>query len=230
MTKDQDLSELAAAAPRVTPPTTPVWLWPSVMLVLSAIALIGARAMPGHSRIWYFLPYSFLGNSLVPLPYDPAVVYLGPLYPLWLIIAVGVVGTVIIEFWNMELLARILSREGTRRFRGHHVTKWTVEWFAKAPFWTLVFTCVVPIIPHYPMRVLATLANYPIWKYQLSVILGRGGRYAWLAVLGFALKVPPMLLLGASLVFLGAMLWKLRQMNAEPEVPPVTATKPNEAA
>jgi membrane protein YqaA with SNARE-associated domain len=183
------------------------------MIVLTLAAVAGARAMPAHARLWFFLPYSFAGNSLVPLPYDPAVVYLGSLYPLWLVVLIGVVGTVIIEFWNMELLARILSREGTKRFRGHHITRWTLDWYRRAPFLTLVFTCVVPIVPHYPMRVLATLANYPLWKYLLSVTIGRGARYMWLALLGVTLKVPPVLLLIASLAFLAVMLWKLRRMN-----------------
>lgn len=218
MTDEQDLSELAPKAPQVHVPTTPAWLWPSVMVVLTIAAAVAALLVPEHRALAWFLPYSFAGNSLVPLPYDPAVVYLGTLYPIWLVVLVGVVGTVIIEFWNMELLARILSREGTRRFRGHHVTRWLLEWYQKAPFFTLVFTCVVPIVPHYPMRILATLANYPMWKYQLSVILGRGARYVWLALLGVALKVPPWILLVLSLAFLVVMAWKVRQMNrAEPD-------------
>lgn len=221
--EETDLAELVAEAPKVAPPTTPAWLWPSVMIVLTAACALLVFLAPQHSRLWWFLPYTFAGNSLVPLPYDPAVVYLGPHYPLWLIVLVGVVGTVIIEFWNMELLARILSRDGTQRFRGHHVTRWLLDWYRKAPFITLVFTCVVPVLPHYPMRILATLAHYPIWKYQLSVIIGRGARYVWLAVLGVALKVPPAILVGLSLVFLVVMVWKFRKMNAEPEAVPVDA-------
>ncbi len=219
--EEKDLAELVAEAPRVAAPTTPPWLWPTVMIVLTAACAVLVFLVPQHSRLGWFLPYTFAGNSLVPLPYDPAVVYLGPHYPLWLIVLVGVAGTVIIEFWNMELLARILSRDGTQRFRGHHVTRWLLEWYRKAPFVTLVFTCVVQVLPHYPMRILATLAHYPIWKYQLSVIIGRGARYTWLAVLGVALKVPPLILVALSLVFLGVMVWKFRRMNAEPE--PVSA-------
>jgi ribonucleoside-triphosphate reductase len=183
------------------------------MLVLTAAAFAGAHWLPSHSRLWLFLPYSFAGNSLAPLPYDPAVVYLGPLYPVWLIVLVGTIGTVIIEYWNMELLARLLSREGTRGFRGHRITGWALYWYRKAPFWTLVSTCILPIIPHYPMRFLATLDNYPMWKYQGSVILGRGARYALLAALGIAIKVPPVLLFGLGLLFLGVMIFKMRQMN-----------------
>ncbi|HEX5634319.1 MAG TPA: hypothetical protein VFX50_13860 [Gemmatimonadales bacterium] len=220
--ESETLEHIIEEAPRARPPRTPPWLWPSVMAVLTVGSAVGAWYMPAHARLWWFMPYSFLGNSLVPFPYDPAVVYLGPHYPLWLIIVVGVIGTVVIEFWNMELLARILSRPGTHGFRGHKVTRFTLDWYRKAPFLTLVFTCVVPVIPHYPMRILATLANYPMWKYQLSVVIGRGARYAWLAALGFALKVPPGILLVLSLLFMGLMLYKMRQMNRAP-APAVTA-------
>lgn len=222
MVEEQDLAELAPEAPQVHAPATPPWLWPAVMIVLALAAVLVAVFIPAHGALAWFVPYTFAGNSLIPLPYDPAVVYLGTLYPIWLVVVVGVAATVIVEYWNMELLARILSREGTRRFRGHHVTKWLLSWYRRAPFLTLVFTCAVPIIPHYPMRILATLANYPMWKYQLSVVIGRGARYSWLALLGVALAVPPWILLVLSLAFLAVMVWKLRQMNAEPEV--VTAS------
>jgi ribonucleoside-triphosphate reductase len=220
----RDITELVPEPPRALPPAVPVWLWPAVMLLLTGVAFLGARWQPAHARLWWFLPYSFVGNSLAPLPYDPAVVYLGPLYPVWLIVLVGTIGTVIIE-----LLARLLSREGTRGFRGHRITGWALYWYRKAPFWTLVSTCILPIIPHYPMRFLATLDNYPMWKYQGSVILGRGARYALLAALGIAIKVPPVLLFGLGLLFLAIMIFKMRQMNhapaveAAPIIPPVAA-------
>jgi membrane protein YqaA with SNARE-associated domain len=220
----RDVTELVAEPPRARPPAVPVWLWPAVMLVLTAIAFAGAHWQPSHSRLWLFLPFSFAGNSLAPPPGHTAVVYLGPLYPVWLIVLVGTIGTVIIEYWNMELLARLLSREGTRGFRGHRITGWALYWYRKAPFWTLVSTCVLPIIPHYPMRFVAVLDNYPMWKYQGSVILGRGARYALLAHLGIALKVPPVILFSLGLVFLAVMILKMRQMNRTPievVVPPL---------
>jgi membrane protein YqaA with SNARE-associated domain len=217
---EKEIIDLITEPPKALPPAVPVWFWPGVMLLLTGVALLGARWQPQHARLWMFLPYSFVGNSLAPLPYDPAVVYLGPLYPIWLVVAVGTFGTVIIEYWNMELLARLLSREGTRGFRGHRLTGLALRWYPKAPFWTLVCTCVLPIIPHYPMRFLATLDNYPMWKYQGSVIVGRGFRYYLLALLGIAIKVPPVILFSLGVIFLGVMIFKMRQMNREPVVAP----------
>src|SRR3954451_24774764 len=119
----------------------------------------------------------------------------------------------LIEAWNMELLARLLSRDGTLPFRTHRFTQLSLRWYRKAPFWSLVATCVLPLVPHYPMRFLAVLAGYPLWKYQLSVILGRGARYAGLAGLGFALPIPGLWIALASVLILAIGIRAGRRMN-----------------
>jgi membrane protein YqaA with SNARE-associated domain len=187
------------------------------MIGISLLALGGAQTWSHWSRLFYLIPYTFLGNSLAPLPYDGAVIYLGGRYSLWLILLVAVAATLVIELWNMEVLARILAREGTRAFRNHRVTQLSLHWYRKAPFWSLVATCVLPIVPHYPMRFLAVLAGYPLWKYQISVVLGRGARYTALAGLGVALPIPGEWLLLASLVALAFGVRGARKMNRPPE-------------
>jgi len=186
------------------------------MLALSLLALLGARLWPHWSRLHLLIPYTFLGNSLAPLPYDGAVVYLGGRYSLWLIVLVAVAATLVIEAWNMELLSRILAREGTRAFRAHRITQTSLRWYRKAPFWSLVATCVLPVVPHYPMRFLAVLAGYPLWKYQISVILGRGARYAALAGLGVALPIPGHWIVLVSLAALALGVRGAKRMNRVP--------------
>ena len=185
------------------------------MLVISLAALALVDADPQRSGLWYLVPFTFLGNSLAPLPYDGAVVYLGARHSLWLIVAVAVAATLLIEAWNMELLSRLLAREGTRAFRNHRVTQWSLHWYRKAPFWSLVLTCVLPLVPHYPMRFLAVLAGYPLWKYQSSVILGRGTRYAGLVLVGATVPIPGTWLLAVSLVILALGVRGARKMNRE---------------
>jgi membrane protein YqaA with SNARE-associated domain len=179
--------------------------------------LIGAELWPQWSRLLYLVPYTFLGNSLAPLPYDGAVVYLGARHALWLIVGVALAATLVIEIWNMELLARVLAREGTRSFRSHRVTQRALHWYRKAPFWSLVATCVLPIVPHYPMRFLAVLAGYPLWKYLTSILLGRGARYAALAGVGVVLPIPGHWLVMASLVALFFAVRGARKMNQAPD-------------
>lgn len=183
------------------------------MLAITLVCLAAAGPWPEWSRLLYFVPYTFLGNSLAPLPYDAAVVYLGGWSSLPVIVGVAVAATLLIELWNMELLTRLLARDGTLGFRQHRVTQWTLAWYRKAPFWCLVATCVLPIVPHYPMRFLAVLARYPIWKYQLSIVLGRGARYAVLAGVGVALPIPGSWLVVASLIILAVGVRSARTMN-----------------
>jgi membrane protein YqaA with SNARE-associated domain len=186
------------------------------MAGLTLLALLGARVTSDWSELLYLVPYTFLGNSLAPLPYDGAVVFLGGRYPLWLIVLVAILATLVIEAWNMELLTRLLEREGTRAFRAHRITQTSLRWYRKAPFWSLVATCVLPIIPHYPMRFLAVLARYPLWKYQISVILGRGTRYVGLAGVGLALPIPGHWIVIVSLVALAFGVRGARRMNRDP--------------
>jgi membrane protein YqaA with SNARE-associated domain len=201
------------------------WLLPSVMVGISTVALVLAEVAPYWSRLFYFVPYTFLGNSLAPLPYDGAVVYLGAHYPVWLIVVVATAATLIVEFWNMEVLGRFLAREGARAFRDHRVTQTSLRWYGKAPFWSLVATCVLPIVPHYPMRFLAVMAHYPMWKYQLSVLLGRGMRYTALAGFGLAIPIPGPWIVAASLVILAFGIRSARRMKPpQPEVLPRART------
>jgi membrane protein YqaA with SNARE-associated domain len=183
------------------------------MLGICLAALIVAEVAPPWAALSYFVPFTFLGNSLAPLPYDAAVVYLGPRYSLGLIVSLAVAATLVIEIWNMELLARVLAREGTRAFRNHRFTQWSLHWYGKAPFWSLVLTCVLPIVPHYPMRFLAVLAGYPLWKYLGSVILGRGARYTGLVMVGTTVPIPGSWLLAISLLVLVLAMRGAHRMN-----------------
>ena len=187
-------------------------------------ALTIAAALPAWSALAYFVPFTFLGNSLAPLPYDGAVVYLGARYPIWMIVPLGVGATLLIEAWNIELLSRMLAREGSRAFRNHKITQWSLRWYRKAPFWSLVFTCVLPIVPHYPMRFLSVLAAYPLWKYQLSVLLGRGTRYSVLVLIGTVLPIPGPWIVLASLVILAFGVRGARRMNRAQPDPTVIPT------
>ena len=207
----------AACSPPTAPGRSP-WVLPAVMVGISLLSLLLAQAAVDWSHLLYLIPYTFLGNSLAPLPYDGAVIFLGGRYALWLIVLVAILATLVIEAWNMELLARLLAREGTRQFRCHRVTQLSLRWYRKAPFWSLVATCIVPIIPHYPMRFLAVLAGYPLWKYQVTVVLGRGARYVGLAGLGVALPIPGHWIILASLVALALGVRGARKMNRTPDI------------
>ena len=203
------------AVPEVVAPKTPVWLLPLILTSTGLLTLLGAALDQPHAKLWGLLSYTYLGNSLVPLPYDGMVVWLGSREPLWEVVLIGTIGTVLVEFWNMELLRHVLARDGTRGFRRHKLTRGLLALFTRYPFLTLIGTCALPIIPHYPMRPLAVLAGYPMWKYQLSVIIGRSARYFWLGHLGQILAIPTWLLAVVSLLVLGFGWRHAKKMNAD---------------
>jgi membrane protein YqaA with SNARE-associated domain len=207
------LTQLSSITGPLPAPQRKAWILPAAMVTITLVMLLVAEWRPPWARLLYLIPYTFLGNSLAPLPYDGAVVYLGGRYALWLIVVVAVAATLVIEVWNMEVLARVLAREGTRSFRSHRVTQRALRWYRKAPFWSLVATCVLPIVPHYPMRFLAVLAGFPLWKYLISVLLGRGARYAVLAGVGVVVPIPGYWILMASLVALFFGVRGARKMN-----------------
>lgn len=205
--------EPAASLPR--PPAWGPWLLPLLLGGVTGLCALATYVDPAHSKLWWFVPFSFLGNSLAMIPYDGAVIYLGEFYPLWLVVLVGTLATMLIEAWNMELLSRLLARDGARRFREHKATTWTLALYAKAPFLSLVATCALPIIPHYPMRLIATLARYSLWKYQGAVAIGRSARYAGLAAVGWAFPIPGIWIVAGSLILLLAAIRAARQVGRE---------------
>lgn len=207
------MADQSAESRPLQPPVRPPWVLPAMMAAISVLALLAASFWAEWSHLFYLVPYTFAGNSLAPLPYDGALIYLGGRHPLWLIVLTAAAATVLVEAWNMELLSRLLTREGTRGFRDHQATQWSLRWYRKAPFWSLVATCILPIVPHYPMRFLAVLAGYPLWKYQVSVVLGRGARYALLCSLGVALPIPGRWIVLLSIVLLILGIREGRRMN-----------------
>jgi hypothetical protein len=94
----------------LSPPRRSPWILPGAILATALACLAAAVHWPEWSRLLYLVPYTFLGNSLAPLPYDGAVVYLGSRFSLPLIVSVAVAATLIIEMWNIEVLTRVHAR------------------------------------------------------------------------------------------------------------------------
>lgn len=186
----------------VEAPTVPAWRWPAVLGGVAAVALLLTAWRPAQALAWWLVPYTFVGNSLAMVPYDwyiPAVVHT---LPAWLVVVLAVAATVLVEFWNLELVARLLAHRRARAMRSHPMTHRLVRWYRVAPWWTLTLAAALPVIPFYPCRFLAVLARYPAWRYQFAIVVGRGARYAGLAGVGLLLPIPPAayLAVGAAMV------------------------------
>lgn len=212
-TSTLSVTEGMPTPPRPSPPTVPAWFWSAVLGSVTAACGVGWIVTRQAPLLWGLVPYTLLGNSLAMIPYDwylPAIVQHQPAA---MAVAVATTATVLIEFWNMDVLARLLSREGTAAFRGHTVTTRLLGWYRKAPWWTLVIAGFAPVIPFYPCRFLATLARYPMWRYQAAVVVGRSVRYAALAGAGLILPIPPIAYFVVGALMLGFFAVKYLQLR-----------------
>ncbi len=199
--------------PAPAPPTLPAWFWSVVLGVVTLACAVGWLITHTAPLLWGLVPYTMLGNSLAMIPYDwylPAIVQHQPAL---LVVAIATLATVLIEFWNMDVIARLLSRQGTAAFRGHTVTTRLLGWYQKAPWWTLVVAGFAPVIPFYPCRFLATLARYPMWRYQSAIVVGRSVRYAVLAGAGLLLPIPPVAYFVVGVVLLVVFVTKYLQLR-----------------
>ena len=211
-----DVTEGAPELPTPIRPAVPAWFWSTVVVVIALGCAAGWALSGGSPLLWGLVPYTIIGNSLAMIPYDwylPAFVQQhGALTG----IVIATAATVLVEYWNMDVLARLLSREGTAAFRGHTVTARFLAWYRKAPWWTLVVAGFAPVIPFYPCRFLATLARYPMWRYQAAIVVGRAVRYAVLAGAGLLLFIPPLAYFVVGALMLAVFAIKYLQHRRRP--------------
>lgn len=206
-----DVTAAAGTIPTPRLPSAPPWFWSTVLVVTTIACATGWIAQGRQPLLWGLVPYTLIGNSLAMVPYDwylPAFVHHQPVITG---VVVATAATVLVEFWNMDTLARLLSREGTAAFRGHKVTSRFLGWYRKAPWWTLVVAGLAPVIPFYPCRFLATLARYPMWRYQTAIVVGRSVRYAVLCGAGVLLPIPPVLYFVVGAMMLMFFIFKYLQ-------------------
>ena len=166
------------------------WLGRSVVLLLAATLIPAAVCTP---LIWRFFPdwwqlsgffwYSIPGNSFIPLPHEPAVLYAGALYPAALVAAVGGLATMLASTFDHVLFTRAFRLKAIEPFKEKSIVRLTMRLFNRQPWWTIVMFAFTPI-PFYPIRLVAPMSSYPITGYVSAVVFGRIPRYFLLALGG----------------------------------------------
>lgn len=146
----------------------------------AAVGLVGFLVV----TIWVNGP---LGMFL-PATYEPILMLFGRLYPPVIVGAVGIAGTLYVEFLNYHLYGRVLSSSALTGLRESAVVRRVVPLFRRAPFFT-VWLCAWSPLPYWVVRLLAPLARYPVRRYLVATLLGRFPRLWFFAALG-ALPIP----------------------------------------
>jgi len=195
------------------------FVWDGVVRGSAVLALAGIGvllyASPGAAGLVGFTVVTIWVNGplgiFLPATYEPILMLFGRLYPPLLVAAVGILGTLYIEFLNYHLYGKILHLRGFRAARENRVVAVTVRLFERMPFFT-VWLCSWSPLPYWAIRIVAPLAGYPVHRYLLATLLGRFPRLWFFAALGLYWSISTKWLAAITLgsVAVAALIWWLK--------------------
>ncbi len=142
--------------------------------------------------------YAFLSNvALAVLPHEPAVIWFGARLGVWPTTLVATAGTVAAALVDHRIFVPLIRRAAARRPSraadpGPAARGWS-RLFARAQFATIALSGLTPL-PFFPVKALAFTADYPLGRYLAAVAARSVPRYALLAWLGVAVRLPTWLL------------------------------------
>ena len=137
--------------------------------------------------------YAFLSNvALAVLPHEPAVIWYGARLGVWPTTLVATAGTVaaalVVHRVFVPLIRRL--RDASAPSKG---ATWADRFFRRFPFATIALSGLTPL-PFFPFKALAFTAGYPLQRYLAAVAARSAPRYALLAWLGVAVRLPTWLI------------------------------------
>lgn len=138
-------------------------------------------------------PYSLF----LPLAYEPVLVVFGRLDPPLLVAAVGVAGTVAMEWVNYQCCRTVLAFRWAAGAQHTAAAERAVRWFGKRPFLTIALCALLPF-PFGIVRIVSLLAGYPLGRHLVATALGRFPRYWSYAAVGAVLPIPNSLVIAAA--------------------------------
>ena len=143
--------------------------------------------------------YAFLSNvALAVLPHEPAVIWYGARLGVCPTTLVATAGTVVAALVDHRVFVPLIGRVARRRVAvpglGATASSRTPanvaeRMFRRFPFTMLALSGLTPL-PFFPFKALALVTAYPIGKYTAAVAARCLPRYALLAWLGAALRLP----------------------------------------
>ncbi len=209
--------------------------WRRFFLISAALfpmAAFVAVFLPAYTNLIFLFLYSIPGNSFIPIPHEPGMIFFGQFYPPALVAIVAAVATLIPCFLDYQFITFAFQARQFRKIRESDVYQGAVHYFLKAPFVCILLAACVPPIPFYIFRVLSPTSGYPLRRYMLAVFLGRLPRYYFFALMGSALSPPGLILAGGCLLLLCALLCsrvKRHLATRERVVPIPVETGPSES-
>ncbi len=185
------------------------WLLAMLAAGLTAIAaLVSFYVLPQDRELVVFGLYSIPSHMLIsPFPHEPALLYVAKVYPAIFVATAGIIGCLLAGVFDYCILGWLFNHRLIRpKFENTRIYTATVAFFRKAPFWMLVVAALTPV-PFYPIKFLSIASNYPLWKYQAALLVGRFPRFWLLAWLGYVFQVPNSILLALGLLIVALTAW-----------------------
>ncbi len=212
--------------------------------VLVGLWLVGTGSVEWGTALWVvggMMFYLSLCCSFCPLPTTWLILAVGSgaalsklIGPEWadaleavlggwrkvaVVAVLGGLATTMANLNEYHVFTFLLRYKTIRKVRQSRLHEWAGKWFTKGPFILLATFCFVPI-PVDVVRWLAISHRYPRGRFFAANMLGRGSRYALMALFSDAMGLGlwSILLIQAVLVLIAAKrvlpkLWAKRKAN-----------------
>ncbi len=178
--------------------------WKHLLVLASAVVLAGCLLLdwlPEKHKLIIFGLYSIPSHMLIsPFAHEPALLYTAKFFPAWQITLAATIGCTLAGLFDYWLLLPLLHHKSLRpKLENKRLFQKLMTYFKKSPFWFLVVAGFSPV-PFYPFKFLSVAGGYPLWRYEVALVVGRAPRYYTLAYLGYILQ-PPTWVLALLFVF-----------------------------
>jgi len=170
------------------------WDWFLRGTVIAAVAGIGlALALPAAIPLVWLGVLAIPANSplspVVPTAFEPIIIEAAKFAPPLSVSLVALAAYLYTEYVNWYLYGWVLHGRRAAWLREQPWVQRGVEYFARAPFVTVVVFAFTPL-PFWAARGLAVLKRYPLTPFMVATTVGRWPRFFLYAWLGSAVHIP----------------------------------------
>ncbi|MGD2123058.1 MAG: hypothetical protein PVJ76_14995, partial [Gemmatimonadota bacterium] len=126
-------------------------LFEAFLVVVLAVFFLFFEDIEGTSDLLLLFLYSFPSEFLVGLvPHEPALIQFGQYHPLWIVMLVSVVSTVMAEGLNYSFFGLFYEMPGFRAALQKEGVRKVTDLFNRAPFFAITF-CGFGPLPFFPI-------------------------------------------------------------------------------
>jgi hypothetical protein len=198
------------------------FVWDGVLRGSAVLALVGIGVMrlgsPWVAGLAAFTVVTIWVNGplglFMPATYESILMLIGRVYPPWLVALLGILGILYVEYLNFHLYGKVLHLPALSPARESGAVRVTLRLFQRAPFFT-VWLGSWSLVPLWTVRIVARLADYPVWRYLLALLLGRGPRLWFFAALGLYWHVSARVLsaITVGMILLYLAIWAVKRFR-----------------